>query len=91
MGVAPEDGHEGLDIEIPETIPYNDASGEKTTADFDEKNPNIEVASTGPDSDFDDAAKIYVPGDDEEFIDPRLKNYPVPLVAKTVDLHNDFK
>ncbi|KAK4218481.1 oligopeptide transporter 6 [Rhypophila decipiens] len=41
-------------------------------------------------SDYDDAAKIYVPDDDEEFIDPRLKDYPVPLVAKTVDLHNDF-
>lgn len=36
-----------------------------------------------------DGAEIYVPTDDEEFIDPRLKDYPVPLVAKTVDLHND--
>lgn len=30
-----------------------------------------------------------VPDEDDEFIDPRLKNYPIPLVAKTVDLHND--
>ncbi|KAG6357961.1 hypothetical protein INS49_013844 [Diaporthe citri] len=57
---------------------------------YDEKNPDIEVVSTGPDSDYDDAAKIYVPEDNEEFVDPRLKDYPVPLVAKTVDLHNDF-
>lgn len=33
--------------------------------------------------------EIYVPGDSEEVIDPRLKDYPIPLVAKTVDLHND--
>ena len=30
-----------------------------------------------------------VPDDDDEFIDPRLKDYPIPLVAKTVDLRND--
>ena len=30
-----------------------------------------------------------VPDDDDEYIDPRLKNYPIPLVAKTVDLRND--
>ena len=32
---------------------------------------------------------LYIPNDDEEFIDPRLSEYPIPLVAKTVDLHND--
>ena len=31
----------------------------------------------------------YIPNDNEEFIDPRLADYPIPLVAKTVDLHND--
>ena len=30
-----------------------------------------------------------VPDDDDEFIDPRLKDYAIPLVAKTVDLRND--
>lgn len=45
----------------------------------------------GTDSDTDEYAKIYVPDDTEEVVDPRLKDYPVPLVAKTVDLHNDFK
>ncbi|OOG00122.1 hypothetical protein ASPCADRAFT_161658 [Aspergillus carbonarius ITEM 5010] len=30
-----------------------------------------------------------VPDDNDEFIDPRLKDYPIPLVAKTVDLRND--
>lgn len=27
--------------------------------------------------------------EDEEWTDPRLKNYPAPLVAKVVSLHND--
>lgn len=32
----------------------------------------------------------YVPDDNlDEFVDPRVKDYPVPLVAKTVGLHND--
>ena len=30
-----------------------------------------------------------VPDDNDEFIDPRLANYPIPEVAKTVDLRND--
>lgn len=34
-------------------------------------------------------AETYIPDDSEEYIDPRLKDYPIPLVAKTVDLHND--
>lgn len=35
-----------------------------------------------------DMAEVVIPDDDDEFIDPRLKDYPVPLVAKTVDLHD---
>ncbi|RBA11793.1 oligopeptide transporter 6 [Fusarium proliferatum] len=31
----------------------------------------------------------FVPDEDDDLIDPRLKDYPVPLVAKTVPLHND--
>lgn len=75
-----------------QTAPLEHDESEKTHAYTDEKNvPDIEVDSTGLDSELDDAAKIYVPDEDDEFIDPRLKDYPVPLVAKTVDLHNDFK
>ncbi|KAF2773243.1 OPT superfamily oligopeptide transporter [Teratosphaeria nubilosa] len=33
--------------------------------------------------------EIVIPDEQAAFIDPRLKDYPVPLVAKTVDLHND--
>lgn len=49
------------------------------------------VEEKGPDKDNNpDTTEIYVPDDSEEFIDPRLRDYPIPLVAKTVDLHNDF-
>ena len=30
-----------------------------------------------------------IPDDDDVVIDPRLKDYPIPLVARTVDLKND--
>lgn len=36
-----------------------------------------------------DLAEVVVPDDHDEFIDPRLRDYPIPLVAKTVALHND--
>ncbi|CAK7233562.1 hypothetical protein SBRCBS47491_008654 [Sporothrix bragantina] len=50
----------------------------------------IEVASITANEIIEDAAKAYVPADDDVVIDPRLIDYPIPLVAKTVDLHNDF-
>ncbi|EFX04527.1 isp4 protein [Grosmannia clavigera kw1407] len=56
----------------------------------DEKHPAEKTAFDSSEEIIDSADKIYVPGEDEEFIDPRLKDYPIPLVAKTVDLHNDF-
>lgn len=70
-----------------------DASSTDEKRPYDEKKTSvdIEVNELGLAEDpYDDAAKIYVPDEHEEFIDPRLKDYPVPLVAKTVDLHNDF-
>ena len=60
--------------------------------EFSEKghNPEAEIeAASISYSDELDPLKVIVPDDEDEFIDPRLKNYPVPLVAKTVDLHND--
>jgi hypothetical protein len=56
----------------------------------EKKNPDIEVEALDSDHDRDfSKAKVYVPSEDAIFIDPRLENYPIPLVAKTVDLHND--
>ena len=75
MAVVPDGGPEGT--VLPEITPHNETSRDRTTPSppiYDEKNPDIEVVSTGPDSDYDDAAKIYVPEDSEEFIDPRLKD-----------------
>lgn len=76
---------------VPDITPHPHPVREKTTDNFDEKDLGIDDAnSLSSDTIIDDAAKIYVPDDNEEYIDPRLKNYPIPLVAKTVDLHNDF-
>ena len=47
---------------------------------------NIEDFSFG---ELDEEHIKYIPDDNEEFIDPRLRDYPIPLVAKTVNLHND--
>ncbi|KXS99658.1 hypothetical protein AC578_9918 [Pseudocercospora eumusae] len=65
------------------------ASAEKSShggSDEELKIPSVTTTIVAEKS-LDDGA--YVPRDDEEFIDPRLKDYPIPLVAKTVDLHND--
>jgi hypothetical protein len=35
--------------------------------------------------------QAIAPSEDDEFVDPRLKNYPIPLVAKVVSLENDPK
>lgn len=75
MAVVPEGGPEGT--VVSEITPHHEPSRDRNTPSprpYDEKNPDIEVVSTGPDSDYDDAAKIYVPEDNEEFIDPRLKD-----------------
>jgi hypothetical protein len=52
--------------------------------EFSEKkgHHDIEIEAISPDtlSDF-NSEKVFVPGEDDEFIDPRLKDYPVPLVA----------
>lgn len=66
------------------------SSGSSNAPAYDEKTVQINeksaIETTEALSDID---TIYVPNDDDEFIDPRLKDYPIPLVAKTVDLHND--
>lgn len=57
---------------------------------FEKKTADIEIEAIDS-NDFQDISeeKIFVPGENDVFIDPRLKDYPIPLVAKTVDLHND--
>ncbi len=59
------------------------APSPRTPGYSEKKNLDIEidVVDSHSDDDVNSATKIYVPGDDEEFIDPRLKDYPIPLVA----------
>lgn len=95
MTVLPDGGPEGP--VLSEIAPQAEPSRDKTTQashPYDEKNPDIEVVSTGPDSDYDDAAKIYVPEDNEEFIDPRLKDCTYdacPSLSTTTRLEILFK
>lgn len=93
MAVVPDGAPEGVVTEINSHTDPNVVSSDEKRTRYDEKNlDDIEISSDrAGDSDADSAAKIYVPDDNEEFIDPRLKDYPVPLVAKTVALHNDFE
>ncbi|GIZ39931.1 hypothetical protein CKM354_000329300 [Cercospora kikuchii] len=58
-----------------EKVPCEDVSQVHLQACLDERN---DVGET-----------IHVPSDDEGVIDPRLKDYPVTMVARTVHLHND--
>lgn len=52
--------------------------------------PDKGVAEDSSSCELDEESrKPYIPNDNEEFIDPRLSDYPIPLVAKAVDLHND--
>jgi hypothetical protein len=50
-------------------------SAESVVPDYSEKK--------GHDLEIDNISghKLYIPDDNDEFIDPRLKNYPIPLVA----------
>ncbi|KAF7939370.1 uncharacterized protein EAE97_007450 [Botrytis byssoidea] len=56
----------------------------------DKKAADVEIEAIDS-NDFQDISdeKIIVPGENDVFIDSRLKDYPIPLVAKTVDLHSD--
>lgn len=95
MVTVTEDGPEGAPgAVVPDITPHPvETVHKKTHAAIDEKNLGVveETSSLSSDTIIDEAVKIYVPDETEEFIDPRLKDYPIPLVAKTVDLHNDFK
>jgi hypothetical protein len=90
MAVVPDGAPEGITTTEITTADERTRSLDEKKQPFNEKTGDIEISSERADSEYDDAAKIYVPDENEEFIDPRLKDYPIPLVAKTVDLHNDF-
>lgn len=72
-----------------EILPSGGADSLPEIIGLDEKKSPADIEVTSATSN-DEAAKIYIPDDAEEFIDPRLADYPISLVAMTVDLHNDF-
>ncbi|KAL8404602.1 hypothetical protein RB594_009451 [Gaeumannomyces avenae] len=101
MAVAPADGPDAITpaavvVGPPPASAAAAAAGggdaPKKKPSMDEKHADdLEISSAGDrESTYDEADKIIVPDDSDEFIDPRLKDYPVKLVAKTVSLHNDF-
>lgn len=47
------------------------------------------ISLPGTDHDRENVEVGHLPNENDEVIDHRLRNYPIPLVAKTVDLHND--
>jgi hypothetical protein len=69
--------------------PVSSLSSDRTSSNIP-TDTESEAFLKGPaelsESDEDDP---YTPCDSDNFIDPRLKDYPIPLVAKTVDLQND--
>ena len=60
-------------------------SAESVVPDYSEKKGHdLEIeAANSSDLDIDNISghKLYIPDDNDEFIDPRLKDYPIPLVA----------
>lgn len=61
---------------------HSPESANSLPADFSEKKEHdIEFEAVEPDFDELSTDKIYVPDENDEFIDPRLKDYPIPLVA----------
>jgi hypothetical protein len=91
MAVVPDGAPDGVVAsDITPSTDKKAVASEKR--ELDEKLPDVEtISERATESESDEYAKIYEPDDNEEFIDPRLKDYPIPLVAKTVDLHNDFE
>jgi hypothetical protein len=54
------------------------------TPEYDEKKAldiEIDAVDSHDNDGANSATKIYIPGGDEEFIDPKLNDYPIPLVA----------
>ena len=78
---------DGIDGDATRHLDVKKAAGIET---IDEKGPDSNDNASLNQGSLEDPSKVYIPDETEEFIDPRLKDYPIPLVAKTVDLHNDF-
>ncbi|KAI9731219.1 MAG: hypothetical protein M1834_005412 [Cirrosporium novae-zelandiae] len=75
----------------------NEEIQSQTRSNLSEKNQSAvevlphDVSEEGFDGNYKDfpLGEAIIPTDSEEVVDPRLKNYPIPLVAKCVGLKND--
>lgn len=72
----------------PESLNNEKAQHDVVDSDSD-KGQDKKQDKTAADITVDSVGEVYVPIDSDEVIDPRLRDYPIPLLAKTVDLHND--
>ena len=75
-------------MKMATTEKADDSSGNsQTNRDEKEKDVFYQTETELSAGSFDE---IYIPDDKDEFIDPRLKDYPIPLVAKTGMLENSL-
>jgi hypothetical protein len=59
-------------------------SAESIVPNYSEKKARdleIEAVDAQDNDDSISGTRLYIPDDNDEFIDPRLKDYPIPLVA----------
>jgi hypothetical protein len=68
---------EDIDHAAPPQLSESDSNekNEKNWTDIEVEPVDTEEFAEIP------ATKVLVPDDNDEFIDPRLKDYPIPLVA----------
>lgn len=72
-----------------ESGPLEKDAGSDMSTQFNEKKQHGHIDQEELQDSGVESTPIYVPDDHDEVIDPRLKDYPVPMVARTVHLHND--
>ena len=58
-------------------------------SDVDVQDTSALIKESEPYPSDDYLSAAYLPHNGDGVIDPRLRDYPIPLVARTVDLHND--
>ncbi|KAH6879876.1 isp4 protein [Thelonectria olida] len=73
----------------PKTIEKSGEPVETVTGIQDAEKNVFSAESKPPSVDMGMVAEVHIPDDADEWVDPRLRDYPVPAVAKTVSLHND--
>ena len=71
------------------TTGFDSPLGEKSVAAVEVVGEHGDKTTFVGDVDTVPLGSAVVPEDEDEYADPRLKDYPIPLVAKCVSLQND--